>query len=199
VRNVRRALVALNAGGYASGMQILVAFLALALGGTDVYRWVDANGQTHFSDQPQQGAERITVLVSPPAQRSASSASAAASTQGQAAQAPVLDYQSLTITSPAAEEVLWNIGGQLDVAAALQPVLQPGHVLRFYLDGRMEAAAPGASRVQFSEVFRGEHSLRAEVADATGRNLVSSPTTRFFVRQNAVQNQAPSRPRPPRP
>ncbi len=179
-------------------MQILVAFLALALGGTDVYRWVDANGQAHFSDQPQPGAERITIFVSPPAQGSASSASAAASTQGQAAQAPVLDYQSLTITSPGAEEVLWNIGGELDVVAALQPALQPGHVLRFYLDGRMEAAAPGASRVRFSEVFRGERSLRVEVADATGRTLVSSPTTRFFVRQTVVQNQVP-RPPPRRP
>ena len=185
-------------------MQILFAFLALALGATDVYRWVDADGQAHFSDQPQPGAERITITVSPPAQGSAqglaSGASPTASAQGPGndTPAPVPGYKSLTITSPAAEEVLWNIGGQLDVVAALQPALQPGHVLRFYLDGRMVPADPGASQARFSEVFRGEHSLRVEAADATGRTLVSSPTTRFFVRQTAVQNQVPT-PTPRRP
>ena len=174
-------------------MQLLFAFLALALGGTDVYRWVDANGQAHFSDQPQPGAERITITVSPPAQSPAVGASPAVSTQapGNDTPAPVARYESLTIRSPAAEEVLWNIGGQLDVVAELQPELQPGHALRFFLDGRMEAAAPGANQAQFSEVFRGEHSLRVEVVDARGRTLASSPTTQFFVRQTAVQNTVP--------
>jgi hypothetical protein len=177
-------------------MQALFAFLALALGATDVYRWVDADGQAHFSDQPQPGAERITITVSPPAQGVAQGAAggSAVGTQGQGddTPAPVARYQSLTITSPAREEVLWNIGGELDVVAALQPELQPGHVLRFFLDGRMVAADPGANQARFTEVFRGEHSLRVEVADAAGMTLVSSPTTQFFVRQTSIQN--PRRP-----
>jgi hypothetical protein len=174
-------------------MQALFAFLSLALGGADVYRWMDADGQAHYSDRPQPGAERITIVVSAPASGPATGTGPTDSFQATDDEipAPVLRYESLTITSPAEEQVLWNIEGQLEVAAAVQPALQTGHVLRFYLDGRMTSADPGTSKARFSEVFRGEHSLRVEVADATGRTLVSSPTTQFYVRQTAL-----SRPKP---
>jgi hypothetical protein len=170
---------------------------AAAWGSADVYRWTDANGQSHYSDRPQPGAERITITVTPPASGSPEGNTPAASGQepDDEPAAPVDRYQSLTITSPAQEQVLWNIEGQLDVAAAVQPPLQPGHALQFTLDGRTEVAEPGSTRVQFQEVFRGEHSLQVEVVDAQGRPLVASPTTRFFVRQTALPNPAP----PPRP
>lgn len=182
-------------------------FLSLALAATaparsaEVYRWTDGAGQTHYSDRPQPGAERITITVSPPASGSPEGASSAGGSQAteEETPAPFARYQSLTITSPAQEQVLWNIEGQLEVAAAVQPALQPGHALQFSLDGRSLTAEPGSTRVQFPEVFRGEHSLQVEVVDATGRPLVSSPTTRFFVRQTALPNPVPA-PRPtPRP
>jgi len=185
-------------------MRALLIFLALAPGITwaaDVYRWTDTDGQTHYSDRPQPGAERITIAVSPPASGSPADRSADASSQepDDESPAPVERYQSLTITSPAQEEVLWNIEGQVDVAAAVQPSLQPGHALQFTLDGRTVTAEPGSTRARFPEVFRGEHSLQVEVVDAQGRPLVSSPTTRFFVRQTALPNPVPA-PRPtPRP
>ncbi len=171
-------------------MQALFAFLALALGGADVYRWFDADGQAHYSDRPYPGAERVTITVSPPAS-SAGANGADQTDSNQATEdeeaAPVLRYKSLTITSPAEEQVLWNIDAQLEVVAAVQPALQPDHVMRFYLDGRMVPAGPGATQAKFPEVFRGEHSLRVEVVDSKGETLVSSPTTTFFVRQAAVR------------
>jgi len=182
-------------------MRALFIVLALASaatwGSADVYRWTDANGQTHFTDRPRPGAERITITFSPPASSLPEGNSRAAIGREPADEppAPVARYQSLTITSPAQEQVLWNIEGQLDVAAAVQPPLQPGHALQFTLDGRTAVADPGSTRVRFEEVFRGEHSLQVEVVDAQGRPLVASPTTRFFVRQTALPNPAP----PPRP
>ena len=174
-------------------MLSLFAFLALAFGAADVYRWVDATGQAHYSDRPQPGAERITIEVIPAASGSEGGASRTVSAQAPEDEPPaaVASYQSLTITSPAQEQVLWNIEGQLDVAASVQPALLPGHVLQFYLDGRMVSAEPGANQTRFSEVFRGEHSLRVEVTDASGRALVASPMTRFFVRQTALPNRVP--------
>lgn len=169
------------------------------MGSAEVYRWTDADGQSHYSDRPQAGAERITIDVSTPASSSSDAGSPAASDQepDDETPAPVDRYQSLTITSPAQEQVLWNIEGQLDVTAAVQPALQPGHALQFSLDGRTATAEPGSTRVRYPEVFRGEHSLQVEVVDVGGRTLVSSPTTRFFVRQTALPNPVPApRPRP---
>jgi len=184
---VRRVLVALEPGAYALSMHTVFIFLALALGSADVYRWVDADGQEHYSDRPQSGAERITITVSPPASGPASSSrNVSADAPDSESAAPITGYESLTVTRPAQEQVLWNIEGQLDVAASVQPTLQPGHGLRFHLDGRTMLAEPGESQTRFSEVFRGEHTLRVDVVDALGRTLISSPMTRFYVRQTAI-------------
>lgn len=177
-------------------MYPLFAFLVLALGAADVYRWVDADGQAHYTDRPQPGAERIAIETGPKVSRSGASASSSISTQAQDddTPSPVFSYQSLTITTPAQEQVLWNIEGQLETTAAVDPPLQPGHALRFYLDGRMAQADPGTTRTRYSEVVRGEHLLRVEVADASGQTLASSPTSKFFVRQTAIPNPVPPRP-----
>jgi len=182
-------------------MQALFVFLALALGSADVYRWVDANGQAHYSDRPERGAERITITVTAPASNPVRSGSSNNDAQAQDEESPplVTGYQSLTITRPTQEQVLWNIEGQLDVAAQAQPGLQPGHALRFYLDGRIMLAAPGATTTRFQEVFRGEHTLRVDAVDAAGREMISSPTIRFYVRQTAIQQPAPRPPPVPTP
>ena len=182
-------------------MHALYLFLALALGGADVYRWMDADGQAHYSDRPSPGAERVAIEVGHPAAGTENVGGVTSSDpdpEDDSSDTP-LRYQSLTIASPAQEAVLWNIEGQLDVAAAVQPALQPGHALQFYLDGKMSPAEPGETRTRFPGVFRGEHTLRVEVVDPSGRSLVSSPMTRFFVRQTTTANQAATptpRPRP---
>ena len=182
-------------------MRSLALLLALVpvtlLGSVDVFRWTDANGQTHYSDRPQAGAERVTIAVSPPAGGSGSDVDPAAGQEDTDTAPEFVRYQSLTITSPAQEQTLWNIEGQLDVAAAVQPELQPGHSLRFTLDGRQATAEPGSRRIRFAEVFRGEHSLQVEVLDAAGTVMAASLTTRFFVRQTALPNPIPPLPRPP--
>ena len=175
-------------------MQFLCVFLVLALGSADVYRWVDADGQAHYSDRPQSGAERITITVSPaglPAQTGSRNASTEAASDE--LPKPVIGYESLTITTPTQDQVLWNIEGQLDVAAAVQPALLPGHELEYHLDGRTMRAKPGVARARFPDVFRGEHALRVDVVDAAGQSLISSPTTRFFVRQTSMADPPPAR------
>ena len=179
-------------------MQAQYLFLALAVGGADVYRWIDADGQAHYSDQPSPGAKRVAIEVGRPATGAEKVGGVTSSTKDTADDTPdtPLRYQSLTIASPAQEAVLWNIEGQLDVAAELQPALQPGHAVQFYLDGKMNPAEPGETRTRIPRVFRGEHTLRVEVVDPTGRSLASSPMTRFFVRQTTTANQAAPTPRP---
>lgn len=175
---------------------LLLATLAIpagSLSAADVYRWTDANGQTHFTDRPRPGAERVTVTVSPPTSSPAVPVGTNRSTSG-AADSGTPDetagYRSLIITSPAQEQVLWNIEGQLDVVAAVQPALSPGHALRFTLDGQPRMADPGETGMRFQEVFRGEHTLQVEVVDGAGNTVATGPLTRFYVRQTSVANPA---------
>jgi len=178
-------------GGYACGMRKLfplVFLLALPAAATDVYRWVDAAGQAHYSDQWQPGAEKIRIEESSryaaPAPASKPAPAAAAAKGGQKAAVP--RYESLEIASPAQEEVLWNVGGQVHVSMRVSPELRPGHFLRLLVDGTARDLPEGATDLQLQDVFRGVHTLKAQVVDGNGTVLASSEPTTFMVQQTSI-------------
>jgi hypothetical protein len=41
---------------------------------------------------------------------------------------------------------------------------------------------------QVEEVYRGAHNLQAEVIDQSGKLMIRSEPTRFYVQQNAIAN-----------
>ena len=178
---------------------ILLAFLVAGpVGATDVYRWVDADGQAHYSDQWQPGAEKVRIATQdagsggPRAGESAGSGSASGATQPAKSGAR---YESLEITRPAQEEVLWNIEGQLPVSVRVTPALQPGDGLRLYLDGKQQEMPAGSTAAQLTEVYRGAHTLKVQIVDEAGAVMIESPTTSFAVRQTSLLN--PVRPKTP--
>lgn len=170
---------------------MLLLLAALPAAATEVYRWVDADGQVHYSDQWRPGAEKIrlqetAVFSAPKVAATAPAAKAAAGAP------PAGRYGSLEIASPAQEEVLWNIEGQLRVSVRVNPGLQPGHGLRLYLDGAAQDLPPGSTEIQLKDVFRGVHTLKAQVVNEAGTVLIESQPTTFSVRQTSIAN--PSRP-----
>lgn len=170
---------------------IVLLLLASSLAFAQVYRWVDENGTVHYSDVPQGGAEEIdiaepqtfesTVKAAPrPAQRQPTA-------QEQARQAH--EYDLVQITTPRLDQVFWNVGGNIPVSLNVQPGLQSGDTVRVYLDGKAVEDFPstGTSH-QLSEVWRGSHTLRAEVVDASGQVLAQSEMVVFHVQQTSVLN-----------
>ena len=167
---------------------LLVATSVLA----EAYKWVDEEGVTHYSDVPREGAELIELseytrttgarLYRAPPQSADESDAAPAE-----ADEP-FQYQSLSVTSPAPEETLWNIEGVLNVSLALSPGLQSGHQVRVYFDGQPRMV-PGTS-FQIEEVWRGMHNIQAEVIDSTGKLMIRSNTNRFYVQQSTVNIRA---------
>jgi hypothetical protein len=178
---------------------LIAVLLVSAAQATEVYRWVDASGQVHYSDQWAPGAERVSITAAPGFSAPAPGAPGA-DEAGEGEETPGR-YQTLQILSPAQEEVLWNIEGQLPVSVQVEPSLLPGQVLRLYLDDKAVAdLPPGSTQTRLQDVYRGSHTLRAEVVDPSGRTLASSPAVRFAVRQTSIQNpQNPLRQAPPPP
>lgn len=178
---------------------LLIAVLLVSVAqATEVYRWVDASGQVHYSDQWAPGAEKVSIATAPgfsapPPPSAAAEAASETKATGR--------YQTLQILSPAQEEVLWNIEGQLPVSIQVAPSLLPGHTIRLYLDDQQVAELPpGSTQTTIPEVYRGSHSLTAAVADPSGNTLASSPAVRFAVRQTSIANpQNPLRPPTPTP
>ena len=176
------------------------------LAAAEVYRWVDDSGVTHFSDRPREGAERITI--NPAQTYSAPEARVSRSERDEPKEEKeeTTAYTSVAISSPQAGQAMTNTGGLVQVAIQTQPPINVNHKARVYLDGRVaEELAGGRSSTQLKEVSRGEHNLRVDIQDSTGRTLGQSDTVKFSVIQPSVLNRnnpnAPVRPTPlpPRP
>ncbi len=159
-------------------------FAVGAAAAKEAYRWVDEDGVVHYSDRPREGAEVVqlpspnvaTLRVPRPSSRSADPEEQADEQDS--------GYASIEIVSPRAEETLWNIEGVLNVSVALEPRLRPGHQVRAYFDGEMQPVS--GTNFQIQEVWRGVHNIQVEVVDATGKVMIRSQPSRFYVQQNTV-------------
>jgi hypothetical protein len=172
-------------------MDIRPVFLALCLVAaapamSQVYKWVDKDGVTHYSDRPREGAEIVELGDStrPTGARIYRSTAASSEPPPPPPVEEPVQYDRLVISSPAAEQTLWNIEGVLSVSLALSPGLQNGHQVRVYFDGAPRMVS--GTSFQLEEVWRGVHNLQAEVIDETGKLLIRSPAVRFYVQQTSV-------------
>ncbi len=171
---------------------MILLILACAQAGADTYRWVDNTGQVHYSDRPTEGATKVQLGNAQTYQQPRRSTPPPVTRQDAAATPDTASpYTSLRVVRPAPEETYRNIGGQLLVTLSLNPGLRAGHSVRVYYDGgRVESWPASMLSATITNVYRGEHNLRAAVVDGTGKELASSETNTFFVHQTSVYNRA---------
>ena len=163
--------------------RFIAVFLVLASvqSFAQAYRWVDENGVVHYSDRPAPGSEQV-VLQDANAVRMRTPAPRPPAPEP--APPPPPAYESVSIASPAAEETLWNIGGELTVTVSVQPGLQEGHQVRLFVDGRERLF--DTTTIELTEIYRGAHNLQAEIIDESGQMLARSQAIRFYVQQNSI-------------
>ena len=159
---------------------ILAATAVLADG---AWTWTDEDGVVHFSDVPIEGAEAVDL--SEFNKKTGARISNGRTVTSRSGPETAFVYDSITIASPGPDETLWNIEGLLNVSVAVSPELQRGHRIRAYYDG--DARDVGGTSFQLLDVYRGTHSLQAEIVDQTGKVIMRSPTNRFYVQQNSVR------------
>src|SRR5690606_12846910 len=172
-------------------LTLLVLLASPLLAAQTVWKWVDDQGVTHYSDRPVPGAAQMELNVPAGADTSmapppAASARTSASTPSQ--QTPPADYyRDFDIWRPSAEETLSNTGGQVTVSVRIDPALAPGHSIFLYLDGRVQEGFQGnAQEFQLTDVPRGEHTVVAVIVDARGQRIRETDPVRFYVRQTSI-------------
>ncbi len=150
------------------------------------YRWVDADGVVHYSDRPEPGAQEIELPEANVTSVRRIDRPAAVDPGGDAA-VEAFEYETLEVTSPAAEETLWNIEGVLSVTLTTRPALRPGDQVRVYFDGQSRLV--NGLSFQVNNVYRGVHNIQAEIVDPGGALLIRSQPNRFYVQQTSILNQ----------
>ena len=172
---------------------VLLSLLAATAVMAEAYRWLDDDGVMHYSDRPQEGAERFDLPTysrpGPAPRRTTTQPAQSGALERLQQERTQFRYEVLRISSPGAEETLWDIGGALNVSLAVTPPLQAGHRVRVYFDG--EPQLVNGATFQLQEVWRGVHNLQVEILDETGKLMIRSQPNRFYVQQNTVTRQVP--------
>jgi hypothetical protein len=174
-----------------SGRTLFVILcLAVALGGVDataraeatLYKWVDRDGVTHYSDRPAPGAEQVHIASAQTYRSAPVTVQPRRSSNGKAVPP---GYTRVQVTFPADGETIANTGGSIVAVAAVEPALAAGHQLWFVLDGtRQTEPSPGLAATL--SVERGTHTLAVTISDESGRELISSASVSFTYRQNSI-------------
>jgi len=166
---------------------IALAFLLSAAAvAAPAWTWVDEQGRRHYSDRPVEGATQIELADSQTFAGAALQPDSPAATVEAGEAEPVITYSVLDVLSPAQDETLHNIEGNLNFTIATYPALQAGHRIDAILDGNYRELGARSLSPTLSEVYRGEHSLQVVIVDAAGQELKRSAPVRFFVRQTSV-------------
>ncbi len=172
---------------------IACAALALAAGpfavhAAIVYKWTDADGVVHFSDQPVPGAEKF--MTTGPSTLGPAPAGLGTAAESQAKPGPPAAPLSLSIDSPANEQTI--TGNQpVKVHLTLSPELKPTQAITWYLNGSPLAdQAPDATQFTLENLDRGTYTLGATVLDqATGESKSAPPVTFYVMRTSLLSPQ----------
>jgi hypothetical protein len=160
-----------------------------------VYKWVDADGVTHYTDQPHPGAQKIQLqgaqtYSAAAAQRGPSAAAAAQASRHTTPTGPV--YTTCEVTRPTNDEVFVN-ASSVPASVHVDPGLRSGDRVTVMLDGApLPVNTPVDTEFVLSSVVRGTHALTTKVEDASGAVVCQSASVIFHVRQPSVlaPNQA---------
>ena len=178
-----------------------VGLFALLTGGTSVqaavvYKWTDADGVIHFSDQPVPGAEKI-VTASGASLNGwvAANPNGGSSAAAKPKSASALDFKQLAIVSPGHEETITGMQA-VNVRLAIDPSLKPTQTIAWFLNGSpMTGQAPDAVQFTIDDLARGTYTLSATVMDQpSGQSTNVDPVTFYVVRPSLLSPQHKSPP-----
>jgi hypothetical protein len=166
--------------------------LSVAVQGStrELWTWTDANGVTHFSDMPVQGAKKIQLTgfgaPAPAASGQPAPAAPAAASRNDVA----ANYRSIEIQQPAESDSFFGADAMVNIAVETDPALAPDHRIAVFLNGRPVQSPSNSLQYTLSGLPRGTHTLSAVIQDAQGTELLRSATRTFYVQQPSVNPPA---------
>jgi hypothetical protein len=156
---------------------------ACAVQAAVVYKWVDADGVVHYSDQEVPGAEKIYTSSSTSAKApQARTPAAGPQISAKAAPSSGLDYSEFSISAPQSEQTFFG-DDVIAVHLNLVPALKANHSITWHLNGRQLDSPPDAVAFPLPHLDRGTYVLAAAITDQRTGDSQSSNSVTFYVRQ----------------
>ncbi|OQX13945.1 MAG: hypothetical protein BWK73_10730 [Thiothrix lacustris] len=152
----------------------------------EIYRWIDAAGNTVYGDNPpkQSAAKPVDLPILTVADSPVPAA------KPEPAPAPAEEetaYTDFAITSPSTDEAIRANEGNVTVSVSLKPALKPGDGVALYLDSKQVGSGASLS-FALTDIERGEHSVFAVLSNAEGDIIQNTAPVKFSVlRYSALQ------------
>ena len=150
-----------------------------------IYKWTDANGVVHYSDQPVPGAERIVTAGK--SSINTYSAQPGSSPNGQQAKPGngTAASAAITISSPQPEQNFFN-NEPINVSLS-QTVLQPEQSVSWHLNGReLTDQTPSTTQFVLPNPGRGTFAIAATVTDQSTGEVQTTPSVTFHVHEPSL-------------
>jgi hypothetical protein len=148
-----------------------------------IYKWTDADGVVHYSDQAVPGAEKIVTSSS------SRNGIAVGAARGPSVAAPGtkaasrLEYAAFAIESPAKEQSFFG-DEVIPVRLTLDPVLKLNQTISWYLNGSPLTDQPPTTRsFTLQSLPRGTYQISATITDTVTGESQNSDGVTFYVRQ----------------
>lgn len=160
-----------------------------------VYRYVDAHGNTVYTDNPpeQIDAERVQLpainSLPAPTTRTPKTQKPTAEETDADANADAQTYSQLNLQLPDAEAIRAN-NGSFIVNVTIEPQLRAQHRLQLIVDGRAHGSPSNSLSLMAQNLDRGEHSIAVQVL--SGDTIVQQTAAQIINVQRTHIN-APSR------
>lgn len=156
-----------------------------------IYRTVDENGVVTYSDQPNPKAESVKLpsanISTQPAQPKEKSEKTETTDAVEKKLSQHVDYTAFEISAPKDQDTFQN-ATEFPVSVTTNPALQEGDKIQFLLDGSpvlspTENTSITIPRVQDGKemVERGSHTLSAQIINAKGDVIATTPAITVFV------------------
>jgi hypothetical protein len=158
--------------------------VALAAQSAVVYKWTDANGVVHYSDQSVPGAERI-VIAGSSINSAASLPPANAGPQPPRAAAAATTAAAITISSPHPEQTFSN-DEPINVSLS-QQLLGPSLLVSWHLNGReLDDQGPGTTAFTLPNPGRGTFAIAATITNQATGEVQTTPSVTFYVHEPSL-------------
>ncbi|WP_194842513.1 DUF4124 domain-containing protein [Endozoicomonas sp. OPT23] len=170
----------------------LSSLFVLPVAAGAIYKTVDANGNTVYTDSPpaNQRAEEVDLPVITPLQINSPQKIYRPKTRKQTI--ADTDYSSLEITSPTHNATVRN-NGNLTVSAKLDTALMSGHKFQLFINGKAYSKKQRSPSFKLSDMNRGTHTLEVAIVNSRGKKLETASSTIHV--QKAIY-RAPVTPQP---
>lgn len=156
-----------------------------------IYKWTDAQGVVHYSDQPVPGAEKVLTSAAPEhAGILGQTGPAGPAPRDQPKPEKSLSSAKIAIVSPGPEQTFTG-GESVPVALSIDPDLKPSWTVVWTLNGaQVQNQPPNATQFTLTDLSRGVYTIEATVTDAgTGESKSADAVTFNVLRPSLLSPQ----------